>query len=138
MQDDVAHPNSVDGHFVSVTISVGFALSARLDAPTADKLLAGAASAMTEARRNGPSAIRFYTKEMDHLIAAPNELAQSIQRALDEGEITAYYQPQVTARTGDITGFEALARWEHPEHGTLPPQRLSFDHSHSRTVRTAK
>ena len=130
MQDDVAHPNSVDGHFVSVTISVGFALSARLDAPTADKLLAGAASAMTEARRNGPSAIRSYTKEMDHLIAAPNELAQSIQRALDEGEITAYFQPQVTARAGDITGFEALARWEHPEHGTLPPSDfLSIIHT---------
>jgi EAL domain-containing protein (putative c-di-GMP-specific phosphodiesterase class I) len=44
--------------------------------------------------------------------------------AIDRGEIVAYFQPQYDARTGNLTGYEALARWQHPEHGALPPDRF--------------
>jgi EAL domain-containing protein (putative c-di-GMP-specific phosphodiesterase class I) len=47
--------------------------------------------------------------------------AAELDRALDEREITAYYQPQFDVRTGDMTAVEALARWHHPVHGLISP-----------------
>lgn len=44
-----------------------------------------------------------------------------LRRALDAGELVPHYQPVVSLVTGEVTGFEALIRWEHPEHGLLPP-----------------
>jgi EAL domain-containing protein (putative c-di-GMP-specific phosphodiesterase class I) len=43
---------------------------------------------------------------------------------MDRGEIVAVFQPQYDSRIGDLTGYEALARWHHPEHGSLPPDRF--------------
>jgi EAL domain-containing protein (putative c-di-GMP-specific phosphodiesterase class I) len=54
-------------------------------------------------------------------VDARNYLVAEVAGAFDRGEVQAYFQPQVSVRTGSITGFEALARWQHPERGLLPP-----------------
>lgn len=49
---------------------------------------------------------------------------EELQAALDADEISIVYQPQIACSTGRVTGFEALARWQHPERGTVPPDRF--------------
>ena len=49
------------------------------------------------------------------------EMELALRQALDNGEISAHYQPIVSLRSGEITGFEALARWKHPHQGFIPP-----------------
>lgn len=58
---------------------------------------------------------------MRNRIANCNELSQQVTRALENGEIRAFFQPQISTRTGEITGFETLARWQHPRRGLIPP-----------------
>jgi EAL domain-containing protein (putative c-di-GMP-specific phosphodiesterase class I) len=47
-----------------------------------------------------------------------------LRKAINEGEFVPYFQPKVDLRTGRVVGFEALARWEHPERGLLPPEEF--------------
>jgi len=84
-------------------------------------MLGAAESAAIEARRNGPGALRSYTLEMQRAQSTRHSLRSEIEAALDEGQIIAHFQPQVSTDTGEVTGFEALARWQHPERGLLPP-----------------
>ena len=76
---------------------------------------------MVEARRNGPNAIRAYSSEMKTQSVFCNALKDEATQALAEGEIRPWYQPQISTDTGKVTGFEALARWVHPDRGTIPP-----------------
>lgn len=104
-----------------LTLSVGFALAARLDTPTPDGLVQAARLALGEALRAGPAAIRSYTPAMETRVAARNALADRVEKAIAMREIIAFFQPQMSTRTGALTGFEALARWHHPERGLIPP-----------------
>lgn len=121
IQRALAEPIRVDGSNVYVTASIGFALAARLADPSAEALLQAATLAMLEAQRNGPAAIRSYSDAMKARIASRNSLSEEVAGALDRGEITAFFQPQISARNGEITGFETLARWHHPDRGLIPP-----------------
>lgn len=110
----------VAGNF-HLTASVGFALAARLDAPDAETLMQAARLALGEALRAGPAAIRSYSPAMALRVAARDKLAASVGDAITAREIIAFFQPQLSTRTGALTGFEALARWHHPERGLIPP-----------------
>ncbi|MCC5975452.1 MAG: GGDEF domain-containing protein [Rubellimicrobium sp.] len=121
MQRALSHPIMVNGTNIYLTVSIGFSLAARLEAPRGEDLLHAATLAMIEAQRNGPSGLRSYSQAMRNRITARNTLADQVGGALERGEITAFYQPQISSRTGEITGFETLARWCHPERGLIPP-----------------
>jgi diguanylate cyclase len=77
--------------------------------------------AADEALRHGPSAIRSYSVDMAANRADRDALREELEQALDEGDIRAHFQPQVSTDTGAISGFEALARWYHPEKGLIAP-----------------
>ena len=51
-------------------------------------------------------------------------IEESLRRALDRRELTVHYQPKIDLNTGEITGAEALVRWNHPEHGPIPPGKF--------------
>ncbi len=121
VQRAMAEPISVDGLKVHVSVSIGFALASRLDRPSGDRLMQAATLAVIEAQRNGPAAIRSYSAAMDQRIRTRNNLAEEVSGALDRGDICAYFQPQISVKTGAITGVEALARWHHPDRGLIPP-----------------
>ncbi len=121
LQGEVAEPLSIEAAAVHVTASVGFCLAGRAPAAGGAALLAAAEAAMAEARRNGPGAIRAFTPEMARAQIERTALRASLGEALESGAIRPFFQPQVSTDTGAITGFEALARWVHPERGVIPP-----------------
>ncbi len=122
LQEAVREPILVDGARVHVTCSVGFCLGARAPRPTGEAVLAAAIEALTEARASGAGAIRAYSASKPRDTARRAELETEVLSALESGQIRPWFQPQVSTDTGTISGFEALARWEHPERGVLGPK----------------
>ncbi len=121
LQTALQEPLSVDAMTIYVSCSVGFCLPSRAPALTGAALLAAAELAADDAWRNGPSAIRAYSQEVATAAADRQSLRDQVEAALEAGEIIAYFQPQLCTDTGEVTGFEALARWKHPDRGVLPP-----------------
>ena len=121
VQRAVAVPIPIEGENVYVTVSVGFSLAQRLTTPSGTALLQAATSAMIEAQRSGPCAIRSYSGAMKSRIKSRNSLSGEVAGALDSGDIRAFFQPQISLKTGAVSGFETLARWIHPQRGLIPP-----------------
>lgn len=121
LQAAVAVPVSVNAARIYMTCSVGFCLAVRAPEQTGASLLEAAQVAADAALQVGAGAIRAYTPDMAHHRADRDALREELEQALDEGQIRAHFQPQVSTDTGAITGFEALARWYHPERGLVAP-----------------
>ncbi|GGD24747.1 putative bifunctional diguanylate cyclase/phosphodiesterase [Sinisalibacter lacisalsi] len=121
LQEAIAAPFSIDGARILVTACVGFALPGRVPDQTGDAYLAAAESALAEAQRSGPASIRAFTRAMRPRVSVPDALTKEVVRALEDGQIRPWFQPQISTDTGALTGFEALARWEHPEKGRIAP-----------------
>jgi len=121
LQRAVEEPISLDGTVIYVSVSVGFCLHARSPAKTGDAWLGAARTALAEAVRHGPSAIRAFSDRMLPPSLTTTALMDEVAIALEDGQIQPWYQPQLSTNTGEITGFEALARWTHPTRGILTP-----------------
>ncbi len=121
LQAALAAPLSVNGARLYVTASLGFCLAERSPQPTGGALLDAAQVAADEAFRNGPAAIRAHAPDMTRTRADRDLLREDLETALDEGQIRAHFQPQISTDTGTISGFEALARWHHPTRGLIAP-----------------
>lgn len=121
IQHALSEPISVDGVNVYLTASVGFCLASRLPDPSGEKILQAATTALIEAQRHSPGAIRSYSDAMQMRITNRSELIAQVSGAMERGEIHAFFQPQVSTKFGELTGLEALARWQHPERGLIPP-----------------
>jgi diguanylate cyclase (GGDEF)-like protein len=114
-------PYSIDGVSVYASVSIGFCLASRTPEATGTALVAAAELALEEAWRNGPGAIRAYSPEICQAASDREALREGVAEALEVGQIVAHYQPQLSTDTGAVTGFEALARWDHPTRGVLAP-----------------
>lgn len=121
LQQSLSDPFSVDAARIYVTASVGFCLSQRAPRPMGSSLFDAARMAAVEARYCGPSAIRAYSPEMARNRIERDQMRDELEQALDEGQIRAHFQPQISTDTGGISGFEALARWYHPSRGIISP-----------------
>lgn len=121
LQSVVSEPISLDATTVIVSCSVGFCLGARAPSNTGAALLEAAELAVMDAHHHGPNAIRSFSPEMQRRAKAQHDLLEEVSVALENGQILPWFQPQVSTDTGEVTGFEALARWHHPERGLIPP-----------------
>lgn len=124
LQAAVNAPLVIDDLTVHPSLSGGFCLADRAPALLGASLLHAARAAADEALRHGPAALRAFQPEMARRRADRAELRAGLEAALDEGQIRPWFQPQVSTDTGEITGFEALARWQHPERGIIPPSEF--------------
>ncbi len=115
----LARPVSVEGMMLSVEASVGIACLPE-DGETVDELLRRADVAMYQAKRTH-SGYRRYRADEDSSTLAHMALMADLHGALDHGDISLCYQPQIDLETGRIVAFEALARWNHPVLGRLAP-----------------
>ncbi|TDK56913.1 putative bifunctional diguanylate cyclase/phosphodiesterase [Pseudomonas moraviensis] len=86
-----------------------------------DGLLRASDIAMYEAKRAGRQQYRFYDHEMNGRARSRLMLEDSVREAIDNRDFNLVYQPQVAVGSGQIRGFEALLRWQHPSVGDVPP-----------------
>ena len=100
--------------------SIGIA-PCRADATNVTSLLRAADIAMYRAKQSGGSAFRFFEPSMDEEMRAQEAIEKDLVKAIDEEQIQPYFQPLVDLETNRIRGFEALARWQHPERGFIAP-----------------
>jgi diguanylate cyclase (GGDEF)-like protein/PAS domain S-box-containing protein len=116
----LGEPYDLEGHRISVGVSVGIAL-APSDSTDADVLLKNADMALYRAKADGRGTFRFFEPEMDARVQARHRIEIDLRAALKNGQLTLHYQPLVDLHTGQVNGFEALMRWFHPERGWIPP-----------------
>ncbi len=121
IQAAISEPISVDATRVFITASVGFCVAKHAVGDDGAILMELAEKAMQTARANGNGSIRAYSAREKQKAGNQKETNKDIEFALENGQIRPWFQPQVSTHTGQLTGYEALARWEHPEKGLIPP-----------------
>ena len=104
-------------------IGIGVALFPQ-DGSHARDLVRKADVALYRAKQEGHSAVHFFEQEMDVRLRERERLETDLRAAIGTAALRPFYQPLVDIRTGVIVGFEALARWNHPERGELEPARF--------------
>jgi len=113
-------PCEVQGLQIAAHASLGVALAPR-DGQDVDALLGHADLALYAAKAAGRNELRFFEPSMAASTRRRVVLEQALRHALERGELSLAYQPQVAIDDWRITGFEALARWHHPELGPVSP-----------------
>lgn len=114
-------PFSVAGNQAFVGVSVGIAVAPEHGLDRVD-LTRRADVAMYQAKHSGRSSYFVYSQEMDSLIEARRELEKDLREALDHGgQLHLHYQPLYSAASSELTGVEALVRWNHPTRGWISP-----------------
>ncbi|MBA4142379.1 MAG: EAL domain-containing protein [Nitrosospira sp.] len=110
----------LEGQEVYISASLGIS-NYPGDGTDADGLLRSADTAMFQAKEHGPSTYRYYLPQMNERAVARLRMETQLRGALARHEFVLHYQPKVSLVSGEITGFEALLRWQHPIHGLVPP-----------------
>ncbi|HET9754728.1 MAG TPA: bifunctional diguanylate cyclase/phosphodiesterase [Myxococcales bacterium] len=123
LQRALERPFLVAGREVYATASVGVAFSGE-QCLHAEALLRDADTAANRAKALGVGKRALFDSSMHASAVARLTLDSELRRAIDGGQLAVYYQPIVTLEGGEIAGFEALARWRHPELGWIPPARF--------------
>jgi diguanylate cyclase (GGDEF)-like protein/PAS domain S-box-containing protein len=118
--ETVARPFHLQGRDFEVTASVGVSLYPA-DGKDAQALLKNADIAMYLVKQQGKNSFRFFAPQMNVHLVERLSLESSLRRALDRGELLLLYQPKVGVRDGQVTGVEALLRWQHPTQGMINP-----------------
>ncbi|MEH2022457.1 EAL domain-containing protein [Nostoc sp.] len=110
----------LQGHELYVTASLGIALLDN-NSPDAETLIQHADAALYYAKDKGRNNYQFYSVSLSAKNPELLTLEKSLRYALERNEFTLYYQPRVNIATEEITGMEALLRWQHPEMGLVAP-----------------
>jgi diguanylate cyclase (GGDEF)-like protein/PAS domain S-box-containing protein len=118
--DQSGRPFQISGREIFISSSIGIALFPG-DGESAEALLMSADAAMYRAKSAGRNNFQFSSKEANAGVRNRLELGTQLQRALERGEFSLNYQPQVDARDGRVVGFEALLRWQSQDRGAVPP-----------------
>lgn len=104
-----------------LTFSIGISYETGKDR---DYLLSTAHNAMDYIRKAGGNGWQFFDPQMNRAVKERLQLGAALKRAIASNQLRLVYQPQIIADTGELYGFEALARWSDPEHGAVPPGRF--------------
>jgi len=117
----VARPLDLRGLRLDITASLGLTLFPQNDKVDAEQLLRQADQAMYLAKLAGKNRHHLFDPVTDESTRERFLRIDEIRLALQRGEFVLYYQPKVNLRTGEVIGFEALIRWQHPGQGLLAP-----------------
>jgi diguanylate cyclase (GGDEF)-like protein/PAS domain S-box-containing protein len=120
----LAVPIQVAHKPLAVRASLGLSIAEPGAATDAEQLIRNADAAMYIAKADGKGHYRVFEPTMHERVLSRLELRADLQRALDLGEFELYYQPLVRLADGEVTGVEALARWNHPERGLVAPDEF--------------
>jgi diguanylate cyclase (GGDEF)-like protein/PAS domain S-box-containing protein len=115
-----SEPVTVGDVVLNVSASIGLTLYPQ-DNVDADLLMRHADQAMYAAKESGKNRYHLFNTAQDDAIKVQRESLEAIRNALDNHQFVLHYQPKVNMKSGKVTGFEALIRWQHPERGLLNP-----------------
>ena len=115
-----SEPVSIDGHELRGSASIGIAIYPR-DGDDPEALLRNADTAMYHAKGLGRGIFQFYSHELNAELLELMRLSTDIRTALEKDEFELYFQPKVDTFSHELTGAEALIRWNHPERGMIRP-----------------
>ncbi|KQS82716.1 EAL domain-containing protein [Rhizobium sp. Leaf383] len=126
LADEIARsleqPIPCEGHLFRCGVSVGVAWTG--DAVDGPQALINAATALSAAKSRKGGRTVLFTSELDARNRAIKQTADDILRGVAEDAFLPFYQLQFDARTLEVCGVETLARWQHPQHGILTPERF--------------
>ncbi|MDA8232002.1 MAG: EAL domain-containing protein [Magnetospirillum sp.] len=111
---------TVAGEQFDISASGGAAIYPR-DGEDAEILIRNADAALQRAKAQEPGSLKIFSKEMSSKAARTLNFQAKLRRAVDNGELIPYFQPQVDLRTGAVVGMEALVRWNSPDMGMVAP-----------------
>ena len=120
MVSALQRPFYVGTHHISIGSSIGISI-APADSLEANQLLKNADMALYQAKAEGRGHHRFFVPEMDQRMQTRRALELDLRQAVVDGEFEMYYQPLIDTSDGQVSGFEALLRWNHPEEGLILP-----------------
>ena len=121
--DTLSEPFEIEGHLLTISASIGISLYPE-NALNGSELMQQADSAMYAAKRNGKNQAIYFTSDLGILARERLTLESQLRNALTHGEIYVNYQPEFDVSSGNLVRFEALARWNHPTLGTIPPDKF--------------
>jgi predicted signal transduction protein with EAL and GGDEF domain len=123
MIEAVSEPMHVQGHDITLGTSIGIqrVVEQSISAP---EILRQADLALFRSKTEGRGCYRFHEPAMDAAREERRILEADMRQALERGEFIVHYQPIVNAQSGEMVGYEALVRWQHPKRGLVPP--MSF------------
>ncbi|WP_347905067.1 EAL domain-containing protein [Pseudomonas purpurea] len=119
----ISTPYSILGKDINVFASIGVTLFP-LDNEDAQTLLRHADQAMYVAKQGGRNRFHLFDVLRDREVKATHQTVERVRQALVGGELCLHFQPKVNMRCGEVVGFEALLRWEHPHNGVVPPKEF--------------
>ena len=118
--DTIARPFQIDDLSFSVGCSMGLALYPE-DGRTLDELIKCADTAMHLVKERGRGSFRFYQPQMNVDLLSRMKMDHAMRQAMEQGLFRLHYQPQISLKTGQLLGAEALIRWSDAELGTVSP-----------------
>jgi len=122
----INRPIEVEGVVLDITASFGLATSADRancqPGEAAAKLMHRADLAMYQAKKSGRNRYCWFEQSMENELRFRSELERGIRDGIPRGEFVPFYEKQINLDTGELTGFEMLARWKSPKHGLLSPE----------------
>lgn len=121
--DAIKMPIEIGGHEIFMTGSVGISIYPD-DGADYDLLLSNSDVAMYQAKEKGKNNFQLYTAALNEKAVERLVMENSLRRAVEYKEFIVYYQPKVNASTHQITGMEALVRWQHPQKGLISPDHF--------------
>ncbi|MBB5517062.1 diguanylate cyclase (GGDEF)-like protein [Rubricella aquisinus] len=116
----LAEPMVIQNRTVRVGCAVGVASAEARDTDY-ERLMVNADIALRDAQSVGDDTVRLYAPAMRAELEERDSLLRDLSRGIESNEIKPFFQPQIDAKTGAVTGFEALVRWNHPKRGVLSP-----------------
>lgn len=122
--DALSAPYDIDGHQILVGTSIGISVSPT-DGTDADWLLRNADLALYRAKGEGRGTYRFFEPGMDARMKARRELEADLRNAVGNAELELHYQPVIDMQRNEVTGLEALLRWNH-RHAVESHRLISY------------
>ncbi len=119
----VTRPMEAEGRLVQVGAYIGIAASNPSEGQIPD-LLRRADIALDRAKSNCSARPVWFDESMERALVLHGEIEQGIRYGLEHGQFIPYFEPQIDLLTGEIIGFEVLARWNHPLSGLIEPDRF--------------
>jgi diguanylate cyclase (GGDEF)-like protein len=117
----MSQPFEAEGLRLHISCSLGVARS-DFDCSSIDALMRSADIAMYQAKKGGRNRYAWFDQSMERELQLRNELENGLRSAIPNQEIVPYFEAQVDLTTGHLHGFEVLARWVHPQRGTISPE----------------